>query len=427
MNSTTVSGRGRKIQRKIPQDKADSMDEEPSEFDSDLSNDDSNAVKRTSQSTKDHHATLEELHQAAERYAQSNENQRFNNRAMTKLTDENLHLRHFRDCLGEQEDRQFFNSINTYLEQFRQRLFAYFSYMKSTTYREHLKQQLDNEMELNKTLKAKVHCLENNIKTLLEDAIDLLKLRTNELGVEELERPAQLITYANDISNKHKELRSKVASLEKEIAEYDQENDKLSFILTNVQTNGHRSSTSSSPTPSSASFHSSNDNIYSTLLASMSRQTQQQETNSPSNIRLSLLLLPDRHFVRLVLPSSYDGSKSEPKSDFVIQKRTKKSTDSANDGHALVSPIKIIKVTNKRQGLPSAVVSPTMSTGINNLLSTKQLEPLQVHSVISSVGHQTKQSKTPTVVQSINVKTLLNTSPPASQSRNSSSKAEEIR
>ena len=285
INSTAVSGRGRKIQRKIPEDKADSMDENVSEFDSDLSNEDSNAVKRASHSTKAYHATLEELHQAAGRYPQANDNQRFNNRSMTKLTDENLHLQHFRDCLGEQEDRQFFNSINTYLDQFRQRLFAYFNYMKSSTYREHIKQQLDNEMELNKTLKAKVHCLENNIKTLLEDAIDLLKLRTNELGVEELERPAQLITYANDISNKHKELRSKVASLEKEIAEYDQENDKLSFILTNIQTNGHRSTSSSSspPLPSSSGLHSSNDNVYSTLLASMSRQTQQQEKHHPSN------------------------------------------------------------------------------------------------------------------------------------------------
>ena len=142
--------------------------------------------------------------------------------------------------------------------------------MKSDTYREHIKQQLDNEMELNKALKAKVHCLETNIKILLDDAIQLLKLRTNELGIEELTEPAQLISYANDISNKHKELRSRVASLEKEIAEYDHDNDKLNFILANIQTNGHSSASSAS------------DNTYSILLANMSRQTQQQECSRQS-------------------------------------------------------------------------------------------------------------------------------------------------
>lgn len=184
---------------------------------------------------------------------------------MTKLTNENLNICHFRDCLLEQEDQQFLNSVNSYLDSFRQRLFQYFTYMKSSTYREHLKTQLDNEMELNKVLKTKVNTLENSIKILLEDTIGLLKLRTNELGIDDLERPAQLITYANDISNKHKELRSKVAALEKEIDDYNYENEKLNLILQSI------------PNHSSSVSHSVNDNTYSTLLANMSRQTQQQE------------------------------------------------------------------------------------------------------------------------------------------------------
>ncbi|CAF1498272.1 unnamed protein product, partial [Rotaria sordida] len=118
---------------------------------------------------------------------------------MTKLSNDNLNICHFRDCLLGKEDQQLLNSINIDLDQFRQH----------------------NAMELNKILKTKVNCLENNIKILLEDIINLLKLRTDGLGIEQLERPVQLITYANDISSKHKELRSKVATLEKEIAEYN--------------------------------------------------------------------------------------------------------------------------------------------------------------------------------------------------------------
>ena len=258
---------GKRIHIKVLPDKNES------DYESDFSNDESTNPKRHRTSSKDYHSTLNKFHPTNETYYQLNKNERFNHRDMTKLSNENLHIRHFRDCLFEQEDQQFLNSINSYLDQFRQRLFAYFTYMKSDTYREHLKQQLDNETELNKTLKTKVNCLENNVKTLLEDTINLLKLRTNELGIEQLERPVQLITYANDISNKHKELRSKVATLEKEIAEYDHENEKLNFILQSIQTNGHHSLTN---------IHSTNDNTYSTLLASMSRQTQQQEFNKQS-------------------------------------------------------------------------------------------------------------------------------------------------
>ncbi|CAF1521786.1 unnamed protein product, partial [Rotaria sordida] len=90
---------------------------------------------------------------------------------------------------------------------------------------------------------------------------------------EQLERPVQLITYANDISSKHKELRSKVATLEKEIAEYNYDNEKLNLILQSIPTHEHHLSTL---------IHSINDNTYSTFLAKMSRQTQQHENNKQS-------------------------------------------------------------------------------------------------------------------------------------------------
>jgi hypothetical protein len=338
---------------------------------------------------------------------------------MTKLSHDNLDLNHFRDCLFEQEDHRFLNSINSYLEQFRQRLLAYFTYMKSDIYREHLRKQLDNEMEINNTLKAKVNCLENNIKALLEDAIHLLKLRTNELGIEELDRPVQLITYANDISNKHKELRSKVATLEKEIAEYDHENEKINLILNNIHTNDHQSSTTK---------QLSNDNTYSTLLVNMSKQTQQQENKSSKTNQLSYLPLSPNSTVekqfdtnRFDSISSCDTVKSERKTDFIIQKRAKKSPNLNSDGNAIVSPIKIIKVTDKRIDLqgslppppPLLLSSSTVAGSIDNLLSTKQLEPVQVHSVVSKGGHQLKQEKflQQSVVQTVNVKTLINTSP----------------
>lgn len=264
---TIVSVRGRKIRVKQQSDN-------DSDFDSDPSNDDLLNPKRRRSTCKDYQSTLNELHSASEKFIQSNQNiqiqnERFNHQNMTKLSNDNLHLNRFSDCLleaEEAEEHRFFNSINSYLEQFRQRLLAYFAYMKADVYREHIKKQLDDEMELNKTLTAKVNCLENNIKALLEDAIHLLKLCTNELGIEELERPMQLITYANDISTKHKDLRSKVASLEKEIAKYDHENEKMNSILNGCQ--------------SASIKQTDNDTTYSTLLVNISKQTQQQENST---------------------------------------------------------------------------------------------------------------------------------------------------
>ncbi|CAF4066783.1 unnamed protein product [Rotaria sordida] len=199
---------------------------------------------------------------------------------MTKLSNDNLNICHFRDCLLGKEDQQLLNSINIDLDQFRQH----------------------NAMELNKILKTKVNCLENNIKILLEDIINLLKLRTDGLGIEQLERPVQLITYANDISSKHKELRSKVATLEKEIAEYNYENEKLNLILQSIPTHEHHLSTL---------IHSINDNTYSTLLANMNISCTPAEYSSYSN---------------QIPTSSYDIVKTERKSSFTIPKKEKKKT-----------------------------------------------------------------------------------------------------
>ncbi|CAF2685991.1 unnamed protein product [Rotaria sp. Silwood2] len=427
-HSTIISARGRKIHIKHQSDNE-------SEFDSDASNDELFNSKHRRSSYKDYQVTLDELHTASEKFIQLNQNfqmknQQFNYQNMTNLSNDNLHVNDFHDCLLEQNDQNIFNSINTYLEQFRQRLITYFTYMKSDIYREHLKKQLDNEMELNKTLKMKVNCLENNIKALLDDAINLLKLRTNELGIDELERPVQLISYANDISNKHKELRSKVATLEKEIAEYNYENDKMNFILNNILTNGHQSS--SSITTTEQLLH---DNVYSTLLVNMSRQTQQQENKQQFNhidyLNKSLTETNQVSCVSIRSNTSVDNDfdlnsksnqntsplynvvKSERKTDFIIQKRAKKISNPNSDGHAIVSPIKIIKVTDKHNDLQECLPQPSnISTNTNNLLSTKQIEPVQVHSVVSKVEHQTKQEKLvqPSIVQSKNIQTVINTS-----------------
>ncbi|CAF5053655.1 unnamed protein product, partial [Rotaria socialis] len=91
------------------------------------------------------------------------------------------------------------------------------------------------------------------------------------------------------------------------------------------------------------------------------------------------------------------------------------------DGSSIISPIKTSDKHNvlqdvSRRTLPS--ISLNVSASINNLLSSKQLEPVQVHSVVSSGGQQAKQQQ-PSVIQSVSVKPLLNSSPSSSNTKSS--------
>jgi hypothetical protein len=160
----------------------------------------------------------------------------------------------------------------------------------------------------------------------------------------------------------------------------------------------------------------------------MSRQTEQQGNNKRSYSPISPTSSVDKDTTVASMEyssSSYDVNKTQRKAGFVIQKKAKKTPNMNSHGHAIVSPIKILKVTDKHNGLTDSIISPssTVAISINNLLSTKQLEPVQVH----SVGHQPKQQQQQAVVQSINVKTLLNTSPASTTKISSSNESNEIR
>ena len=107
----------------------------------------------------------------------------------------------------------------------------------------------------------------------------------------------------------------------------------------------------------------------------------------------------------------YNIVKAERKTDFIIQKRAKKILNTNPEAPNIVSPIKIIKVTDRY--IPPTN-PPTISNNINNLLSTKQLEPVQVHSVIANVEQQSKPEKI--FSQPVDVKTLITTSSPSKSS-----------
>ncbi|CAF4106273.1 unnamed protein product, partial [Rotaria sordida] len=106
------------------------------------------------------------------------------------------------------------------------------------------------------------------------------------------------------------------------------ENEKLNLILQSIPTHEHHLSTL---------IHSINDNTYSTLLANMSRQTQQHDNNKQSYAPISPISLNDKDisctpaeyssYSNQIPASSYDIVKTERKSSFTILKKEKKTSD----------------------------------------------------------------------------------------------------
>ncbi|CAF1267100.1 unnamed protein product, partial [Didymodactylos carnosus] len=391
-----------------------------------------------------------------------NGNNRYNYREMTKLFNDNLELKSFRDlCLVEEQDQRFLNFVNHYIDEYRKRLIDYFNYMKTEQYHKHVKKQLDDEMELNKSLKTKIVHLENSIETLLEESIELLKLRTKELGIENLEKPDELITYANNISNTHKELCSKVALLNKEISDLDNENEEMTTFLNGLTSdNGINEQDFSNETQQQQHIKAGNspvlnkvtsvnktngngvhtDNIYSTLLANMSLQTQLQrnchdktindqilveriKSNMLNSIDPTLTIRSTKEKIitenslpltktknDLICYSPISPTNEDRESTATMEFSTNKSLStvsspsyhivkaqrkeenlhkktSKTEPSSIVSPLKLIKVneqpkTGRRS--PSRISQiQTLSSNINNLLSTKKIEPVQVHSVVT--------------------------------------------
>jgi hypothetical protein len=122
-------------------------------------------------------------------------------------------------------------------------------------------------------------------------------------------------------------------------------------------------------------------------------------------------------FFFAVPTSSNDIKKIERKSGFTIPKKIKKTSDLNPNDNAIISSNKTSKITDKRHESQNPLLPPptssssTVAASINNLLSTKQLEPVQVH----SVGQQSKQQQS--VIQSVSVRTLLNNSSSSSNTK----------
>nr|QDF21436.1 histone-lysine N-methyltransferase, H3 lysine-79 specific-like protein [Brachionus koreanus] len=179
----------------------------------------------------------------------------YNNKAMTKLSSDNLDTKLLKDtkisnkfnkhldkngfdkvCNGERLNgikdshsirqsevsdeiarrelgEDIINSIDDYFKICRQQYIKYLLYMKSNEYKEKINLEYQKELILKAELMNKKEELETKKKAMIKNNIVLLKQRASELGIKDLQSPNDLIQYAKDILSQHRVLEQKINSI----------------------------------------------------------------------------------------------------------------------------------------------------------------------------------------------------------------------
>lgn len=104
--------------------------------------------------------------------------------------------------------------------------------MKSSSYKENVNKQIEQEKERNQKLLSRVSQLEKQIKVLINDSVALLKVRMTELGISTTSQN-DLLCKAKEIVGRHKELQVMAAKLQNQVNTIEQEQKNL--VVTHIQ------------------------------------------------------------------------------------------------------------------------------------------------------------------------------------------------
>jgi hypothetical protein len=109
------------------------------------------------------------------------------------------------------------NAVDSYLKKMQKQYVKHLMYLKSTEYEEKIKSELKTELQRKKELTARKDKFEKLSTSLLKSNTDLLKKRAEELGIKNLESPAQLIEYARKMLTDNKQLNKKIDIVQKKV------------------------------------------------------------------------------------------------------------------------------------------------------------------------------------------------------------------
>ncbi|XP_071953003.1 uncharacterized protein [Antedon mediterranea] len=146
----------------------------------------------------------------------------FNMPCMVKASQSNLTspIRLYQPTLHQEA------AIQKLLDNYRNQLLGFMSYMTTPDYLAQIHQQIKQEKARQEQLNLKKATLEKQIQHVVKDSMGLLNRRLLELGVE-AKSPSELISRAKKIVTQHKDLQVKQDSVQMQITDLESEHNKL--------------------------------------------------------------------------------------------------------------------------------------------------------------------------------------------------------
>lgn len=152
-------------------------------------------------------------------------NTSFNDVSLTSLKEENLNNKLLKDCKISSKiiksqmkvDEDVNEAIDVYLRKLKKHFVDYLNYMRESEFEEKIKQKIKQEHRKKSENLKRIEKLEKQTNEILKQDIILLKKRAEELGIECLESPKQLMDYARKMLNTHFKLLEHINSIQKQI------------------------------------------------------------------------------------------------------------------------------------------------------------------------------------------------------------------
>jgi [histone H3]-lysine79 N-trimethyltransferase len=117
-------------------------------------------------------------------------------------------------------------ALKILLDVYKNQFMSFIESMKSSAFKENLKNQIENEREKNKRLLNRTGQLEKQIKVLVEDSVVLLKARMQELGINTSSQN-DLLCKAKEIVGKHKELQIMANKIQAQVNNLEEEHNTI--------------------------------------------------------------------------------------------------------------------------------------------------------------------------------------------------------
>uniref|UniRef100_A0A8D8QP90 Histone-lysine N-methyltransferase, H3 lysine-79 specific n=2 Tax=Cacopsylla melanoneura TaxID=428564 RepID=A0A8D8QP90_9HEMI len=123
-------------------------------------------------------------------------------------------------------------SLQMLLDILRNQYLGMIERLKSEKYKKEVEDQIEMEKKKKEQTKKRIEALDKQISHLIQDSVELLKTRMSELDIH-ANTPKELLSKANDIVVRHRELQAKTVKYQKEVMSLEETKNNL--VMERVQ------------------------------------------------------------------------------------------------------------------------------------------------------------------------------------------------